>query len=116
MPLFEYRCADCSAKFSQLVGMTADSRDPACPKCGSGNARKLISRFSRTRSEDDRLDSFEDAALGAGDDPSGMTKLMREMGKELAEDGEGEEDFEQYIEEAEREVYDGPSEEAGDQL
>ena len=109
MPLFEYRCSDCGAKFSQLVGMTADSRDPKCPKCGSANARKLVSRFSRVRDEDDRLEAFESAALGAGDDPASMSKLMREMGEEM---GEGE-DVDELIDEAERELYDG--EEAGNE-
>jgi putative FmdB family regulatory protein len=109
MPVFEYRCSDCGARFSQLVGMTADSREPRCPKCGSANARKLISRFSRSRSEDDRLDSFEDAALAAGDDPAAMSKLMREMGRELGEDGE--EDMDEYLEEAEKEMYDGENDE-----
>jgi len=85
--------------------MTADSREPMCPKCGSSNANKLVSRFHRARSEDDRLDAFEDAALAAGDDPASMSRLMREMGKELGEDGE--EDIDEYLEEAEREVYDG---------
>jgi putative FmdB family regulatory protein len=108
MPLFEYRCSDCGARFSQLVGMTADSREPACPKCGSANANKLISRFQRARSDDDRLDSFEDAALAGGDDPAAMSRLMREMGKELGEDGE--EDIDEYLEEAEKEMYDGENE------
>ena len=89
--------------------MTADSREPKCPKCGSANARKLISRFSRARSEDDRLDSLEDAALAGGDDPTAMSKLMREMGKDLGEDDAGEMD--EYIEEAEREMYEGGNDE-----
>lgn len=105
MPLFEYQCSECGAKFSQLVGMTADSREPECPKCGSANANKLISRFQRVRSDDDRLDSFEDAALASADDPASMSRLVREMGKELGE--EGEEDIDEYLEEAEREIYDG---------
>lgn len=105
MPVFEYHCSDCGARYSQLVGMTADSREPRCPKCGSANADKLISRFQRARSEDDRLDYFEDAALAGADDPAAMKRLVREMGKELGE--EGEEDIDEYLEEAEREIYDG---------
>jgi putative FmdB family regulatory protein len=104
MPLFEYRCDDCAAKFSLLVGMTADSKDPECPKCGSANARKLVSRFLRIRSEDEKLDSLEDAAMGDMDNPAAMGKLMREMGKDLGEDGE---DMDEYLDEAERELYDG---------
>jgi len=63
----------------------------------------------RLRSEDERLDAFEDAALaGDPDDPRAMSRLMGEMGRELAEDGE--EDFEELVEEAEREMYDGDAE------
>lgn len=113
MPLFEFQCEDCGASFSQLVGMTADSREPKCAKCGSTHARKLVSRFLRVRTDDQKLDSLEDAALGAGDDPAAMNSLMRELGKEMGEDGDGE-DFDEYIEEAEREMYDGADQGVGD--
>lgn len=104
MPIFEYRCEDCSKKFSALVGMTADSAEPQCPKCRSSNIRKLISRFQRVRNEDEKFDAMEDAALRSSDDPAAMSKLMREMGKDLAEDGE---DIDEYLDEAERDFYDG---------
>lgn len=106
MPVYDFRCSQCNKRFSQLIGMTADSRDPACPHCGSTEVRKLISRFMRLRSDDERLESFEDAALaGNPDDPRAMSRLMREMGREMAEDGE--DDIDQFVEEAEREMYDG---------
>lgn len=110
MPLFEFRCRSCKRRFTQLVGMTTDSREPACPSCGSADVHKLVSRFQRLRSDDERLDEFEDAALaGDPDDPRAMSRLMREMGRELAEDGE--DDFEELMEEAEREAYDGAEQE-----
>jgi len=97
MPLFEFRCSGCGKKFSQLVGMTADSSEPRCPRCGSVEVSKLISRFSRVRSEDEVFESLEDAAMaGDMDDPRSMSKLVREMGKELGEDGG--EDFEEMLE------------------
>lgn len=102
----------CKKKFSLLVGVTAESSDPACPRCGSVEIKKLISRFSRLRDEDAMLDSLEDAALSAGDDPKAMRRLMREMGKELGEDGE--EDFEELLDEAEREMYDEEGETGAD--
>ncbi|MDH7602737.1 MAG: zinc ribbon domain-containing protein [Armatimonadota bacterium] len=103
MPIYEYRCTKCRKKFSVLVGVTADSREPACPRCGSDEIRKLISRFSRLKDEDAILDDLEDAAYSAGDDPRAVRKLMREMGKELGEDAD--EDFEELLDEAEREMY-----------
>lgn len=102
MPLFEYQCSECGARFSQLVGMTADSSEPRCARCGSRSAHKLISRFSRSRSQDEKLDSLETAALTAGEDPAGMSRVMREIGREMGD----EEDFDQYIEDAERDIYD----------
>lgn len=47
MPLFEYKCSDCSEEFEELVF----DRDecPPCPKCGSENTGKLMSAVrSRT--------------------------------------------------------------------
>jgi putative FmdB family regulatory protein len=103
MPVFEYRCCDCNKKFSILVGMTADSRNPACPKCNSTNLTKLISRFINKKSGESILDSIEDDMYSAGDDPKAMSKVMRDMGKEMSD--EGEDGFDEYIEETERELY-----------
>ena len=115
MPLYEFCCSSCNRKFTQLLGMTADSSEPACPKCGSGDVKKLISRFSRLRSEDEVLESMEDSLLSSDiEDPKSMRKFMREMGKGLDEDGG--DDLEEYMEEAEREIYDGPSDEDGGTL
>ncbi|MCL5105341.1 MAG: zinc ribbon domain-containing protein [Armatimonadetes bacterium] len=108
MPIYEYRCAGCAKKFSLLVGMTADSHEPICPKCGGTDVTRLISRFSRLKSEDEKLDALEESALTAGDDPASMGKLLREMGREMGEDGE--EAMDEYMEEAEREIYDGGTE------
>lgn len=105
MPLFEFRCANCRVRFSQLVGMTADSREPACPKCGSRQVAKLVSRFTRGRGEDEVLDSLEEQSLTANpDDPKAMSRMLREMGRM---DDEGEGDLEEMIDDAERELYDG---------
>lgn len=58
MPLYEYRCNECSRRFSLLVGVTAEKVKLQCPKCGARRVTKLISRVARTpRSED--LDDFD---------------------------------------------------------
>ena len=44
MPLYEYRCADCGAKFDELV-VSADEK-VACPKCQSAKTEKLLSVFA----------------------------------------------------------------------
>lgn len=88
MPVFEYRCQDCGRKFSALVGMTAEPDDSRCPKCGSANTGKMVSRFARVRGEDDRLDEIADRleTMGEPDNPAEMRSMMREVGKAMDED------------------------------
>ena len=105
MPIFEYRCLDCSKEFAKLIGVTADSSDAACPSCGGERVYKLVSSFSRVRSRDEIISGYEDSAFaGDLDDPKGVSKLVKEMGKEISEDS-GEE-FDEYLEDAEKEICD----------
>ena len=88
MPVYEYRCSNCGNKFQALVGVVAASEDERCPLCGSAKAVKLVSRFARYRTEDDRIDEIADRfeAMGEPDSPSEMRHVMREMGKAMDED------------------------------
>ncbi|MEJ5169853.1 MAG: zinc ribbon domain-containing protein [Fimbriimonadales bacterium] len=99
MPIYEYRCDSCRKRFSLLVGMTAERHEEKCPHCGSETITKLVSRFHRYRSEDDRIDELADTleSMGEPDDPKEMRRLVREMGKAMDEDmsGEMEELFEE---------------------
>ena len=90
MPLFEFRCLDCQKRFTFLTGVVADNHDPACPRCGSVQLKKLISRVSRGRSDDDRMDALADRVENADmDDPRDLRRFAREMGREMgAETGE----------------------------
>lgn len=67
--------------------MTADSGGDACPKCG-GAGERLVSRFVRGRSEDDRIDEMADRleAMGEPESPTAMRSMVREMGKAMDED------------------------------
>lgn len=113
MPLFEFRCARCSKRFAQLIGVTADSSEPACPKCGSRDVDRLISRFSRLRGEDEVLDDLEDSALSTDiDDPGSVHRWMREMGRQL--DDEDGAEFEEFMDETERGIVDD-TDDAGDE-
>jgi len=102
MPVYEYRCADCGKKFQTLVGVVASDDDEKCPHCGSAKTTKLVSRFARYRSEDDRIDEIADRMelMGEPDSPSQMREIVREMGKAMDEDtsDEMEEMFEADIE------------------
>jgi len=88
MPVYEYRCQACQRKFSALIGMTAEPDDEKCPHCGSTDTAKLVSRFARFRSEDDRIDALADRleTMGEPDSATEMREVMKEMGRAMDED------------------------------
>jgi putative FmdB family regulatory protein len=44
MPIYEFECEKCAAHFEELVPLSTASI--ACPACGSGRTRRLLSPFS----------------------------------------------------------------------
>lgn len=42
MPIFEYKCSDCSKGF-EILQLPGHGADPRCPYCGGANLKKLIS-------------------------------------------------------------------------
>jgi len=68
--------------------MTSDAGDDGCPKCGSRDAEKLVSRFRHGRTEDDRIDEIADRLeiMGEPESPSEMRQIVRDMGKAMDED------------------------------
>jgi putative FmdB family regulatory protein len=101
MPLFEFICEECHKQFTFMCGVVADNSDPQCPRCHSSNLRKLMSRVSRGRGDDDRMDDFAEKMDNQNmDNPGTLRRFAREMGRELsAESGEDMTDeIEQLIE------------------
>ena len=45
MPLYEYQCLDCSARFERLCS-AARSDEAECAACGGARTRRLLSRFA----------------------------------------------------------------------
>ena len=45
MPVYEYRCPDCTQLFERLVSFADAGREAACPTCGA-RASKLLSTFA----------------------------------------------------------------------
>lgn len=43
MPIFEFRCRDCDARFEELVGSHVGTtiEDVRCPECGSADLERL---------------------------------------------------------------------------
>ncbi|RJQ73277.1 MAG: zinc ribbon domain-containing protein [Desulfobacteraceae bacterium] len=46
MPIYEYQCAGCGHCFETLVLHHAEVPKIACPKCGAGKVKKLMSCLS----------------------------------------------------------------------
>jgi putative FmdB family regulatory protein len=44
MPIYEFECEECAARFEELVA--AGAADVGCPECGSARTRRLISNVS----------------------------------------------------------------------
>jgi putative FmdB family regulatory protein len=45
MPIYEYRCQDCTHEFEHLVFGT-DAIEPVCPRCARRNVKRLVSAVS----------------------------------------------------------------------
>ncbi len=90
MPLFEFSCLDCDKRFTFLSGVVAEEKPPRCPRCESEKLKKLMSKFSRGRSDDDRMEALGDRLENQDfDDPARLRRFAREMGREMgAETGE----------------------------
>ncbi|MBU0640430.1 MAG: zinc ribbon domain-containing protein [Planctomycetes bacterium] len=46
MPIYEYRCANCDARFEQLIRSPREERKLACPECGGLGPQRELSVFS----------------------------------------------------------------------
>ena len=46
MPIYEYRCKGCRARFEILIGVGSSDNDPRCPFCRSRSVERLFSPFS----------------------------------------------------------------------
>ena len=90
MPLYEYRCRECAKQFTFLAGVIRDNTEARCPRCGSSELARLMSRVARGRSDDDRMESLaEKMETKDLDDPGSLRQFAREMGREMsAETGE----------------------------
>jgi putative FmdB family regulatory protein len=48
MPIYEYLCSVCGARFERLVRELAPTVDPpVCPDCGSASTERVMSAFAR---------------------------------------------------------------------
>ena len=88
MPIYEYRCLDCTKRSSILHLSQSASRSALCAHCGSHRLERLLSRFASPKSEEARMESLVDDASSGFDesDPASAERMMKHMGDELGDD------------------------------
>ena len=89
MPIYEYRCHGCGRRVSLFQRSIQSEAAALCPRCGSHDLTRLISRVAVVRSEESRLDGLaSDAGLADLDerDPRSLARWARRMGHEMGEE------------------------------
>jgi len=88
MPIYEYACPRCRAIYSFFSKRLQPDREPACPKCGGRDLRRVLSPFSALRGAKEPPPSAgggEGASAGPDlDDPQvlqAMEEIERDMGR-----------------------------------
>jgi putative FmdB family regulatory protein len=104
MPIYDYRCGACGRRSSLLFQTfaAAETAEPTCEHCGSGDVSRLVSRVAVLKSEESRLEDMADpSALGDVDenDPRSIARWARKMGEQMGDDmGD---DFKEMVEQME---------------
>jgi putative FmdB family regulatory protein len=89
MPIYEYTCQDCNARFQKLVRGFSDPNGLLCPRCHSVRISRMVSLFATVKSEEARMDALSDPSTFAGldeEDPQSVARWAKKLGKELGED------------------------------
>lgn len=110
MPIYEYGCNDCHARFQKLVQGFRDPAELACPRCGSDQVRRLVSRFATVKSDEARMDALADPSTFAGldeNDPHSVAQWAKKLGKELGD--EAGEDWDEMVDQMLEEELSGAS-------
>ena len=89
MPIYEYECRGCNRRVSLLIRSLASAEAPRCPRCGSAELSRLMSRFATPKSEEARLEAAADPSqFGDLDenDPQAVARFVKRMGEATGED------------------------------
>ena len=90
MPIYEYACPKCRIIFNFFSKRVNPDRTPSCPKCGSREMFKQMSRFSTPRGAKEPAggggedDSPDEEGMPDFEDPKikrAMNELERDMGQ-----------------------------------
>jgi putative FmdB family regulatory protein len=101
MPIYEYYCDACARLSSFLLLRVSEEIEPFCKICGSREVRRVLSRVTVLKSEDQRMERLLDPSKFSDldeNDPGSIERAVRRMGREMGDDlGEG---FEESMDEA----------------
>ncbi|MFQ5804230.1 MAG: zinc ribbon domain-containing protein [Candidatus Methylomirabilales bacterium] len=101
MPIYEYECRDCRRRVSLLILNIHNPPPLRCPRCGGEHLTRLLSRFARLRTDEERIERLADPSrLGDldEDDPQSIRRWVKRRAKEMGD--ELGEEFEPMMEEA----------------
>jgi putative FmdB family regulatory protein len=81
MPIYEFRCNGCGARFSRLVRTIGGDANGVCEACGSADTRRLVSRVAIVRGPvDPRALNKNELLNGVSyTDPTSMASFFRRM-------------------------------------
>ena len=72
MPVYEYYCSDCRAKFDVLTSFEESQEPRICATCHGSHVRKVLSVFARSSSRGGSDEGFADGGeSGDGWDDAG---------------------------------------------
>ena len=90
MPIYEFRCGDCSRVTNYFTRKIDTVVSPPCEHCGSAQTNRMMSKFGRTYSRADIIDRFGEPGTGGPDDfrdprqiGSWVEKRFEEYGMDL---------------------------------
>ena len=89
MPIYEYECRDCRRRVSLLILNIHNPPSLRCPRCGGEHLTRLLSRFARLRTDEERLERLADPSrLGDldEDNPQSIRRWVKRMGKEMGDE------------------------------
>jgi putative FmdB family regulatory protein len=111
MPIYEYYCDTCKTVSAFLLLRASEEIEPYCKNCSTREVRRILSRVSVLKSEEQRMESLLDPSKFSDldeNDPGSVERVMRRMGREMGDElGEG---FEQEMEQALSETGSSPQE------
>ncbi len=66
MPIYEYICLKCNARFSLLQSLYPSDNNTECPKCSSREVKKAVSSFTCASGSETGTSSIPAPKFGGG--------------------------------------------------